>query len=298
LNGVVGGDIAPSLTFKYSDRIAYTRWLDANEVHGMTRIEKRFQQLRSEKRGAFIPYLTAGDPSAEITCSLVLALEKAGADIIELGVPFSDPIADGPVIQRATERALAQHMTLRKVLELVRKIRSHSEIPLLLMSYYNPMLRYGLAQLARDAAQSGLDGVLATDLTIEESEEFRRTMAAEKLNTVFLAAPTSSPERLKKIAETSTGFIYAVSRTGVTGETQELSKDLQGFLQSLRQYSNTPIAVGFGISQPAHVQSVWKVADGAVVGSAIVREVEDNLKRPDLVERLATFARWLKDGTA
>ncbi len=264
----------------------------------MTRIEKRFQQLKSEKRGAFIPYLTAGDPSAEITCSLVLALEKAGADIIELGVPFSDPIADGPVIQRATERALAQHMTLRGVLELVRKIRSQSEIPLLLMSYYNPMLRYGLAPLARDAAQAGVDGVLATDLTIEESEQFRRIMAAENLNTVFLAAPTSSPERLKKIAETSSGFIYAVSRTGVTGETQELSKDLQGFLQSLRQYSNTPIAVGFGISQPAHVQSVWKVADGAVVGSAIVREVEDNLKRADLVERLATFARWLKDGPA
>jgi len=264
----------------------------------MTRIEKRFQELKSEKRGAFIPYLTAGDPSAEITLNLVLALEKAGADIIELGVPFSDPIADGPVIQRATERALAEHMTLRKVLELVRKIRSQSEIPLLLMSYYNPMLRYGLAQLAQDAAQSGLDGVLATDLTIEESDEFRRIMAAENLNTVFLAAPTSSPERLKKIAETSSGFIYAVSRTGVTGETQELAMDLQGFLQSLRRYSDTPIAVGFGISQPEHVRSVWKAAEGAVVGSAIVRTIEDNLNNADLVDRVATFARWLKDGTA
>jgi len=264
----------------------------------MTRIEARFQKLKSEKRGAFIPYLTAGDPSAEVTFNLVLALEKAGADIIELGVPFSDPIADGPVIQRATERALAAHMTLRKVLELVRKIRSQSEIPLLLMSYYNPMLRYGLAKLARDAAQSGLDGVLATDLTVEESGEFRRIMTAENLNTVFLAAPTSSPERLKKIAETSSGFIYAVSRTGVTGESQDLSLDLQGFLQSLRRYSDAPIAVGFGISQPEHVRSVWKAAEGAVVGSAIVRKIEDNLKNADLVDRVATFARWLKDGTA
>jgi tryptophan synthase alpha chain len=245
-----------------------------------------------------MPYLTAGDPSAEITLDLVLALEKAGADIIEFGVPFSDPIADGPVIQRATERALAQHMTLRKVLGLAKEIRRRSEIPLLLMSYFNPMLRYGLTQLARDAADSGIDGMLATDLTIEESDDYRRIMSNANLNTVFLAAPTSSPERLKKIAQTSSGFIYAVSRTGVTGETQELSMELQGFIQALRQYSETPIAVGFGISQPEHVRSVWRVADGAIVGSAIVREIEDNIARTDLVERVATFTRWLKGGTA
>jgi tryptophan synthase alpha chain len=166
------------------------------------------------------------------------------------------------------------------------------------MSYYNPMLRYGLAQLARDAADSGIDGVLATDLTVEESDDYRKVMSAANLNTVFLAAPTSSPERLKKIAQTSSGFIYAVSRTGVTGETQELSMELQDFLQSLRRYSDTPIAVGFGISQPEHVRSVWQVADGAIVGSAIVREIENNIERADLVERVATFARWLKDGTA
>jgi len=264
----------------------------------MTRIEKRFEKLKSEKQGAFMPYLTAGDPSAEITLDLVLALEKAGADIIEFGVPFSDPIADGPVIQRATERALAEHMTLRKVLGLVKEIRRRSEIPLLLMSYYNPMLRYGLAQLARDAADSGIDGMLATDLTIEESDDYRKIMLETNLNTVFLAAPTSSPERLKKIAQTSSGFIYAVSRTGVTGETQELSTELQGFIRSLRRYSETPIAVGFGISQPEHVRSVWRVADGAIVGSAIVREIENNISRTDLVERVATFARWLKGGTA
>jgi tryptophan synthase alpha chain len=160
------------------------------------------------------------------------------------------------------------------------------------------MLRYGLTQLARDAADSGIDGMLATDLTIEESDDYRRILSNANLNTVFLAAPTSSPERLKKIAQTSSGFIYAVSRTGVTGETQELSMELQGFIQALRQYSETPIAVGFGISQPEHVRSVWRVADGAIVGSAIVREIEDNIARTDLVERVATFTRWLKGGTA
>ncbi len=245
-----------------------------------------------------MPYLTAGDPSALITRDLILALERAGADVIELGVPFSDPIADGPVIQRATERALAQHMTLRKVLELAKEVRQKSEIPLLLMSYYNPMLHYGLAKLAKDAAGAGIDGILATDLTVEESDAYRDAMRAAGLNTVFLAAPTSSPERLKKIAQTATGFIYAVSRTGVTGETQQLAADLYGFLAALRSYSSTPIAVGFGISQPEHVKAVWEAADGAVVGSAIVREIESNLGRADLVERVAHFAQWLRGGTS
>src|SRR5215467_15077053 len=173
----------------------------------MTRIEKRFEQLKSEKRHAFIAYITAGDPSRDITRDLIFGLEKAGADIIELGVPFSDPIADGPVIQRATERALAQQMTLRKVLELAAEVRKQSQIPMVLFSYYNPIFRYGLTNLAKDAASAGFDGVLATDLTVEESAEFRTVMTASKLNTVFLAAPTSSPERLKRTAEASTGFL-------------------------------------------------------------------------------------------
>src|SRR5712671_8185799 len=167
----------------------------------MTRIEKRFEKLKSEGRKAFIPYITAGDPSRDITRDLILALDKSGADIIELGVPFSDPIADGPVIQRATERALSQQMTLRHVLHLAKEVRQKSEIPLVLFSYYNPILRYGLTKLARDAAESGLDGVLATDLAVEESGEYRKAMAEANLNTVFLAAPTSSPDRLKKIAQ-------------------------------------------------------------------------------------------------
>src|SRR5215471_3719245 len=167
----------------------------------MTRIEKRFEQLKSEKRHAFIPYITAGDPSRDTTRDLIFGLEQAGADIIELGVPFSDPIADGPVIQRATERALAQQMTLRKVLELASEVRKRSQIPMVLFSYYNPIFRYGLKNLAKDAASAGFDGILATDLTVEESEEYRAAMTAAGLNTVFLAAPTSSPERLKLTAQ-------------------------------------------------------------------------------------------------
>jgi len=264
----------------------------------MTRIEKRFEKLKSEKRHGFIPYVTAGDPTCEITGELILELEKSGADIIELGVPFSDPIADGPVIQRATERALSQHVTLRKVLDLARKIRLQSEIPLVLFSYYNPILRYGLNKLAHDAAECGIDGVLATDLTVEESGEYRRTMAAAKLNTIFLAAPTSSPERLKKIAQASNGFLYAVSRTGVTGETQKLSTELHVFLQELRRHTGIPVAVGFGISRPEHVKAVWEVADAAVVGSAIVREIEQNIGRADLVERVSQFTQWLRGEAA
>ena len=264
----------------------------------MTRIEKQFEKLRAEKRRAFIPYITAGDPTQEITGDLIRGLEKSGADIIELGVPFSDPIADGPVIQRATERALSQQMTLRKVLSLTREIRKQSEIPLVLFSYYNPILRYGLEKLARDAADCGFDGVLATDLTVEEAGAYRKAMADAKLNTIFLAAPTSSGERLKKIAEASNGFLYAVSRTGVTGESQELSSELRGFLEQLRTYTSIPVAVGFGISQPKHVKAVWQVADAAIVGSAIVREIEQNIGRADLVERVTTFTKWLRGEAA
>jgi tryptophan synthase alpha chain len=260
----------------------------------MTRIESKFAQLKSENRKAFIPYVTAGDPSLEATSALVLALEKAGADIIELGVPFSDPIADGPVIQRATERALQNHVTLRKVLELGAGIRKQSQIPLVLFSYFNPLLNYGLERLATDAVTSGFDGVLASDLTVEESAIFFKTMRNAGLNTIFLVAPTSSPARMKAIAERSNGFLYAVSRTGVTGEQQELASDLKAFLHALRSQTTAPIAVGFGISRPEHVRAVWQEADAAVVGSSIVKEIEQHAGKPDLVQSVAAFAGWLK----
>jgi tryptophan synthase alpha chain len=215
----------------------------------------------------------------DATYEIVLAMEDAGADIVELGVPFSDPIADGPVIQRATERALKSGTSLRRIFELVRRIRAESEIPLLLFSYYNPLFHFGLQELARTAVDIGLDGVLASDLTVEEAGEFVETMSAADINTVFLAAPTSSEERIERIAHTSTGFLYAVSRTGVTGTTDQLSGELVG---------------GFGVSRPEHVRAVWKEADGVAVGSAIVNEIERSLGRPDLAERVASLVKWMR----
>src|SRR4030095_8074916 len=206
----------------------------------MTRIEEKFAQLKSDRRKAFIPYITAGDPSLCVTLELILALEKSSADVIELGGPFSDPIADGPVIQRATERALHSGVTLHKVLRLGSKVRRQSEIALVLCSHFNPRLNYGLEKLAHDAIESGFDGVLASDLTVEESDTFVRTMRNAGLNTIFLVAPTSSPERMKKIAETSNGFLYAVSRTGVTGEQQDLASELKPFLKNLRAHTTSP----------------------------------------------------------
>jgi tryptophan synthase alpha chain len=260
----------------------------------VTRIEKKFAQLKAAGGKAFIPYITAGDPSLETTLELVLALEKAGADVIELGVPFSDPIADGPVIQRATERALRNGVTLQKVLDLSKLIRRKSEIPLVLFSYFNPLLNHGIDKLARDSVAAGFDGLLASDLTLEESQVFVKTMRASGLNTVFLVAPTSSRERMKAIAEASNGFLYAVSRTGVTGERQELADDLRDFLRTLRSFTKSPIAVGFGISRPEHLQAVWQEADGAIVGSSIVKKVEEYIGNPKLVSEVSAFAGWLR----
>ena len=260
----------------------------------MTRIEDKFAELKSQGRKGFIPYITAGDPSLDLTLELVLGLDRSGADVIELGVPFSDPIADGPVIQRATERALRNRVSLKDVIELAGKIRKQSEIPLVLFSYFNPLLNYGLQKLALDAVKAGLDGVLASDLTVEESGEFVRTMRNAGLNTIFLVAPTSSSRRVKRIAGTSNGFLYAVSRTGVTGEQQELAGELKQFLQALRSGTASPIAVGFGISRPEHVRAVWQEADAVVVGSAIVREIEQHMGKADLVEKVDAFVRWLK----
>jgi tryptophan synthase alpha chain len=264
----------------------------------MTRIEKKFQELKAANRKAFIPYITAGDPDLKTSAELILALDRAGADIIEVGVPFSDPIADGPVIQRATERALASNTRLRDILLLGAEIRKKSQVPLLLMSYYNPLLHYGLDKLAHDVAAAGFDGILATDLTVEESGPFLAAMSKTGLNTIFLVAPTSSPERIRKIAETSTGFLYAVSRTGVTGAQQELSPELKNFLQTLRSHTRVPIAVGFGISLPEHLKAVWQEADGAVVGSAVVREIERHLASGDVANQVAAFTLWLKGDAA
>src|ERR1700693_4515232 len=217
------------------------------------RIANHFADLRASGEMGIVAYITAGDPSLDATLEFVLALEEAGADVIELGVPFSDPLADGPTIQRASERALKSGASLPKILELVRRIRKSSQIPLALFSYYNPILQMGLEAFAAAASQAGVDGVLATDLSPEESVEYRRILATHHLDTIFLCAPTSTDERLASIAECSSGFVYLVSRTGVTGAKDTLPDDLPALLRRLRNFTKLPIAVGFGISLPGHV---------------------------------------------
>jgi len=239
-----------------------------------TRIQTLFERTRKENRAAFIAYVTAGDPSPEQTPEIVAALERGGVDLIELGVPFSDPIADGPVIQRAAARALQAGTTVPKVLDMARAIRKKSEIPLLLFTYLNPVLRYGLDTLARDAQAAGIDGCLLTDVSVEEAEPYVAAMRAAGLDTVFLGAPTSTERRLKLVAQFSTGFVYLVSRTGVTGEQAALSESLAPLIDKMRAVTKLPLAAGFGISTPEQAAAVAKMADGVVVGSAIVRQIE------------------------
>ncbi len=239
-----------------------------------TRISKRFDQLRLAGEIGIVAYITAGDPTLDATLEFVLALDKAGADVIELGVPFSDPLADGPTIQRASERALKSGASLAGVLELVRRIRKTSQVPLVLFSYFNPVVQMGLERFAADAAAAGADGVLITDLTPEESEDYRRILHGHLLDTIFLAAPTSTDERLQKIAACSSGFLYLISRTGVTGAKDSLPDDLPALLRRTREFTHLPIAVGFGISLPGHVSVLGGLADAAVVGSALVSEIE------------------------
>lgn len=243
-----------------------------------TRIQERFRSLREAGELGIVAYITAGDPSLDATLKFVLALAEAGADVIELGVPFSDPLADGPTIQRASERALKSGTTLAGVLELVRRIRRTSQVPLVLFSYYNPILQMGLEKFATAAEITGADGVLATDLTPEESDDYRRILGAHHLDTIFLGAPTSTDERLAKIAACSSGFLYLISRTGVTGAKDVLPDDLPALLRRARAATHLPIAVGFGISVPGHVSVLGGLADAAVVGSALVSEIEKATK--------------------
>lgn len=263
----------------------------------MSRIARKFEELKSRDERALIAYLTAGDPTPSRTVPLVLALERAGADIIELGVPFSDPIADGPVIQRAAERSLKAGTTMAGILEMARRIRQQSQIPLLLFTYLNPALRYGFERLAVEAREAGIDGCLLTDLSVEEAGDYVERMRAYGLDTVFLAAPTSTPRRLELVARYSTGFIYLVSRTGVTGEREQLPASVTQMIASLRAQSDKPIAVGFGVSRREHVAALRAEADGVVVGSAIVRLIGEHANNADLEARLESLVRELKQGT-
>src|SRR5579872_3303373 len=228
------------------------------------------------QKPSLIAYVTCGDPDLRTTQEIVLAAIEAGASVVELGVPFSDPLADGPVIQRASQRALAKGTTLENVIRLAKDIRRQSQAGLIIFSYLNPILRMGLARFSAEAADAGIDGALVTDLPVEEASEYLREMRSQNLSTIFLAAPTSSEERLKSIAKVSTGFVYAVSRTGVTGKRQQISEDAQQLVKRIRRHTKLPVAVGFGISTPEQFAAVGKFSDAAVVGSALVETIERN----------------------
>jgi tryptophan synthase alpha chain len=258
------------------------------------RLDETFARLRARGERALIAYLTAGDPSLADTVRLVRAAAEAGVDVVELGVPFSDPLADGPVVQRAAVRALRGGTTLARVLETVATLRAHTRVPLVLMTYYNPVLAVGLEAFARSAADAGVDGVIVVDLPLEEADPLDAEARAAGLDLVQMVAPTSTAARVRAITRRSRGFIYLVSLTGVTGERRELPPDLAAQIRTLRLVTTKPVCVGFGLSTPEQVAAVGRLADGAIVGSAIVRLVETHAGAPDLAERLGAFLASLK----
>ena len=260
----------------------------------MSRIAETFANLRRDGRTGLITYTTAGDPDLAHSAEILKALDRAGADVLEVGVPFSDPLADGPVIQRATERALAAGTTLRGVLDLVKSIRQDVKAPVVIFSYANPLLRMGLTEFAERAANAGVDGVLALDLPIEEADEFRSVLAAKSLDTIFLLSPTTTDARIRKAAELGRGFLYGISRLGVTGARDQVASGAQAMVKRIRQHTTMPVALGFGISRPEHVAEVGQYADAAVVGSALVSLIAEASGSPRLVERVESYVRDLK----
>jgi len=256
----------------------------------MSRITKKFGELRTSGKKGFIPFVTAGDPDLESSLSIVLKLAELGAGVIELGVPFSDPMADGPTIQRSSERALARGVTLRSVLQLASEIRKQSEVPLVLFSYFNPIMRFGLDEFTKGAKKSGIDGVLLTDVIENEAAAISQQFAANGIDLISLVAPTTTDERLAAICANARGFIYAVSRAGVTGAQVATSSAAEELVKRTRKFTDLPIAVGFGISTAKQISEVWQYADAAVVGSAIVSEIERSADAVDAVDR---FVRQL-----
>jgi tryptophan synthase alpha chain len=291
----------------------------------LSRISRKFEELHKATRKGFIPYITAGDPSLRHTSSILDALIRAGSDLVEIGVPFSDPLADGPVIQRASERSLLAGTTVAQILETISDFRTarrskrgdvatmlqtadqieEREIPLILFSYLNPIWQMGIENFARQAKQAGVDGVLLTDLIPEESAAIQKVFDAQGLDLIFLIAPTSTDERIRKICRAARGFVYAISRTGTTGTRESLSQGIEAFVARIRQHTTLPIAVGFGISTHDQVQTVWRVADAAVVGSAIVKLIEGEIglrssisvSERELATKVEEFVRGLIAGT-
>jgi len=257
----------------------------------LTRIDRKFRELGGRK--ALITFITAGDPSLEATAQLVLCLERHGADIIELGIPFSDPLMDGPTIQMASRRSLQGGTKVPMILEAVRSLRHETRVPILFMTCYNPIYRFGVERFAEQAAQAGVDGILITDLPPEESKRWKEMAELHDLNTIFLLAPTSTPERIKEVCQLSSGFIYCISRTGVTGARAGMPEDLGGLIQAVRSHTDKPVAIGFGVSGPDQARMVARWADGVIVGSAIV-DLIARYRGEKMLEAVGSFVAGLK----
>ncbi len=261
----------------------------------MNRIDKKFKELKRRRRKAFIPFLTVGYPNIATTERLVLEFEKNGADIVELGVPFSDPIADGPVIQMSSYQALRKGVTLKKVLKLVQALRKKTDISLAAMTYYNPILSYNPARFIKDAVRAGLDAVIIPDLPPEEEEKFTSEARRKGLHVIFFIAPTTGASRIRYIAGRARGFIYFVSLTGVTGTRKRLSGELKSQLEAVKRAAGRiPVCAGFGVSTTGHTRFIASLCDGVIVGSAIIKKISANLSRPGLVKALGSFVKKLK----
>lgn len=260
----------------------------------MSRLADTFARLRAAGTPGLVTYVTAGDPDLASTEGILRALDRAGADVVEVGIPFSDPLADGPVIQRATERALAAGTTLLGVLALLKRLRAEIRMPIVLFSYANPVLRIGAERFGDLAREAGVDGVLILDLPIEEAGDFRAMLEARGIDTILLLSPTTSDERLRQAAALGSGFLYAISRLGVTGVRNEIADGAEDMVRRIRRVSNLPVALGFGISKPDHVRQVGQWADAAVVGSALVNVIAEAGRSPDLNTRVEEYVRWLK----
>jgi len=260
----------------------------------MNRIDEKFLQLRKEGKKAFIPFITCGDPDPFVSEKIVLTLEKAGADIIELGVPFSDPVADGPTIQASSQRALKEKIGLKKVIQMVREIRMKSKIPLVLLTYFNPIYQMGLEKFVQEARKAGVDGVIIPDLPPEEAGRLKALADKVELDLIFLVAPTSINERIKTISQLSRGFIYVVSVTGTTGARKEIPHRIKNVILQIRGYTDKPICLGFGISTPEQVKMIKGWVDGIIVGSALVKVIERNIKNKCLLEEVENFVITLR----
>jgi len=263
----------------------------------VSRIDEVFQRLKAENRMALIPFLTAGDPTLTMTRKCILEMERNGADIVELGVPFSDPLADGPTIQRSAQRALAGGTSLTGILDFVREVRRSVSVPIVLMGYYNPVYHYGVERFVEDFSGAGGDGIIVPDLPPEEAEPLIRAARRADVDTIFLLAPTSTRERIERVAAVARGFIYYVSLTGVTGARTELSSGIEGSLEQIREVTSKPVCVGFGISRPEHVRAIRAFSDGAIVGSAVVEIIEKNRSEARCEDLVGAFIRKFHDAT-